>query len=29
LEDFWQRRAWNPSGGAPRRESERTVTAEL
>ena len=29
LADFWQRRAWNPSGGAPRRESERTVTAEL
>jgi len=29
LEDFWQRRAWNPSGGAPRRESERMVTAEL
>ena len=24
LADFWQRRAWNPSGGAPRRESERT-----
>jgi lysozyme len=29
LAEFWQRRAWNPSGGAPRRESERTVTAEL
>jgi hypothetical protein len=29
LEEFWQRRAWNPLGGAPRRESERTVTAEL
>jgi lysozyme len=29
LEEFWQRRAWNPSGGAPRRESERPLTAEL
>src|SRR5213076_818768 len=27
LEDFWQRRAWNPSGGAPRSESK--LTAEL
>ena len=27
LADFWQRRAWNPSGGAPRRESK--LTAEL
>jgi lysozyme len=29
LRDFWQQRAWQPSGGKPRRESERTVTAEL
>jgi lysozyme len=29
LAEFWQRRAWNPSGGAPRRESERTVAAEF
>src|SRR5205809_3197581 len=29
LQDFWQQRAWQPSGGKPRRESERTVTAEL
>jgi len=29
LQDFWQQRAWQPSGGKPRRESERTLTAEL
>jgi lysozyme len=29
LEDFWQRRAWNPAGGAPRQASARTLTAEL
>jgi len=29
LADFWQRRAWDPAGGKPRRESERTLTAEL
>ena len=29
LQDFWQRRAWDPAGGKPRRESERTLTAEL
>jgi len=28
LQDFWQRRGWDPAGGAPRRESDRTV-AEL
>jgi lysozyme len=28
LVDFWQRRAWDPAGGAPRRESEQTLTAE-
>jgi lysozyme len=28
LKDFWQRRAWNPEGGKPRRESEVAVTAE-
>ena len=28
LQDFWQRRAWNPAGGKPRRESERTVAAD-
>src|SRR5213078_5399245 len=28
LADFWQRRAWDPAGGAPRRESEQTLTAE-
>ena len=27
LADFWQRRAWNPSGGAPRLESK--LTADL
>jgi lysozyme len=29
LQDFWQRRGWDPAGGKPRRESERTLTAEL
>jgi lysozyme len=29
LQDFWQRRAWQPTGGKPRRESERALTAEL
>jgi lysozyme len=29
LQDFWQRRAWNPSGGKPRPESDRALTAEL
>src|SRR5438034_11763678 len=29
LQDFWQRRAWQPGGGKPRRESERSFTAEL
>lgn len=29
LQDFWQRRAWNPAGGKPRRESTRSLTAEL
>ncbi len=29
LQDFWQRRAWQPTGGKPRRESERPLTAEL
>jgi lysozyme len=29
LADFWQRRAWDPAGGKPRRESERSVTAGL
>jgi lysozyme len=29
LQDFWQQRAWQPSGGKPRRESERTLTADL
>jgi lysozyme len=28
LVDFWQRRAWDPAGGAPRKESEQTLTAE-
>jgi lysozyme len=28
LQDFWQRRAWNPAGGKPRRESERTVASD-
>ena len=25
LVDFWQRRCWDPAGGAPRKESEKTV----
>jgi lysozyme len=25
LVDFWQRRAWDPAGGAPRKESEQTL----
>src|SRR6185369_15637360 len=25
LADFWQRRAWDPAGGAPRRESDQRV----
>jgi lysozyme len=29
LQDFWQRRGWDPAGGKPRRESEQTLTAEL
>jgi lysozyme len=28
LKEFWQRRAWQPSGGKPRLESERTVAAD-
>ena len=28
LVDFWQRRAWDPAGGAPRKESEQTLMAE-
>jgi lysozyme len=28
LQDFWQRRAWNPSGGKPRLESEVALTVE-
>jgi len=28
LRDFWQRRAWNPAGGKPRSEPERTVAAD-
>jgi len=28
LKEFWQRRAWEPSGGKSRRESERTVAAD-
>ena len=29
LQEFWQRRGWDPAGGKPRREPERTLTAEL
>jgi lysozyme len=29
LQDFWQQRAWQPSGGKPRRESAPTVAADL
>ena len=25
LVDFWQRRAWDPAGGAPRKESDQTI----
>src|SRR5438874_1083015 len=28
LQEFWQRRAWQPSGGRARRETERTVAAD-
>jgi lysozyme len=28
LKEFWQRRAWAPSGGNARRESERTIAAD-
>jgi lysozyme len=28
LQDFWQQRAWQPSGGKPRRESEQTLAAD-
>jgi lysozyme len=28
LQEFWQRRAWQPGGGKARRESERTVAAD-
>jgi lysozyme len=28
LQDFWQRRGWDPAGGKPRRESEVAVKAE-
>jgi lysozyme len=29
LQSFWQERAWSPGGEKPRRESDRTLTAEL
>jgi lysozyme len=29
LQEFWQRRGWNPAGGKPRGEPERALTAEL
>jgi len=29
LQTFWQERAWTPGGEKPRREPERTLTAEL
>jgi lysozyme len=29
LQEFWQRRAWDPAGGKPRREPERTLAADL
>lgn len=29
LQEFWQRRGWDPAGGKPRREPEQTLTAEL
>ena len=28
LKEFWQRRAWDPAGGKPRRESETTIAAD-
>ena len=28
LQDFWQRRAWQPEGGKPRVELERTLAAD-
>jgi lysozyme len=28
LQEFWQRRAWQPAGGKSRREAERTVAAD-
>jgi lysozyme len=28
LQEFWQRRAWQPSGGKSRREPDRTVAAD-
>jgi lysozyme len=28
LQEFWQRRAWQPSGGKARREPDRTVAAD-
>jgi lysozyme len=28
LKEFWQRRAWTPSGGNARREPERTIAAD-
>src|SRR5438876_10076147 len=29
LEGFWQGRAWQPGGGKPRREAERSMTADM
>jgi GH25 family lysozyme M1 (1,4-beta-N-acetylmuramidase) len=29
LQDFWQRRAWDPAGGKPRRESELAMKSDL
>ena len=29
LQDFWQRRAWDPAGGKPRRESELALKSDL
>jgi lysozyme len=29
LQNFWEQRAWQPGGEKPRRERERTLTAEL
>src|SRR5947199_7873526 len=28
LQEFWQRRAWQPSGGKARRETDRTIAAD-